>query len=230
MSKFTIILNDGKRLDDLTQNGTMFVSATEVTEADFNAEALKAVTVIETDDIGASSTVEMKNAICDGIIHLLDGWLFNLREPSTEEILKGQVSANTETTNIAFVVLAETGVIDEVTAGEHMSVFSLWEPNVDYVPGNLRIYPADGDQKLYKCIQAHRSQDDWTPDKAVSLWSTASDPAVEFPDWSQPVGAHDAYQKSDKVSHNGKHWISDVDGNVWEPGVYGWTEVNNNGE
>lgn len=27
-----------------------------------------------------------------------------------------------------------------------------------------------------------------------------------------------------QVSHNGKHWISSVDNNVWEPGVYGWTE------
>ena len=225
MSKFTIILNDGKRLDDLTQNGTMFVSATEVTEADFNAEALKAVTVIETDDTGASSTVEMNNVVCDKVLHLPEGWMFNLREPSTEEILKGQVSANTETTNIAFVVLAESGVIDETTAGEHLSVFAPWEPNVDYTPGNLRVYPMTGAQKLYRCIQAHRSQADWTPDKAVSLWSTASDPAIEFPEWSQPVGAHDAYQEGDKVSHNGKHWISTCNNNVWEPGVYGWTEV-----
>ena len=24
---------------------------------------------------------------------------------------------------------------------------------------------------------------------------------------------------------NGKTWVSLVDNNVWEPGVYGWTEV-----
>ena len=46
---------------------------------------------------------------------------------------------------------------------------------------------------------------------------------------SQPVGAHDAYAKGDKVSHNGKHWTSNVDSNVdsnvWETGVYGWTEA-----
>ena len=52
-----------------------------------------------------------------------------------------------------------------------------------------------------------------------------SDPAEEWPEWSQPVGAHDAYSKDAKVSHNGKHWISNVDSNVWEPGVYGWTEA-----
>ena len=78
---------------------------------------------------------------------------------------------------------------------------------------------------MYKCVQAHTSQAGWEPDKAVSLWSAASDPAEEWPEWSQPVGAHDAYAKGDKVSHNGKHWTSTADANVWEPGVYGWTEA-----
>ena len=78
---------------------------------------------------------------------------------------------------------------------------------------------------LYKCLQSHTAQSDWTPDVAVSLWVRVDDPSVEFPEWRQPTGAHDAYSKGDKVSHNGKHWQSDVDGNVWEPGVYGWSEV-----
>jgi len=80
-------------------------------------------------------------------------------------------------------------------------------------------------ERLYKCIQSHTAQQDWTPDVAVSLWVEVSDPAIEFPEWKQPVGATDAYSKGDRVSHNSKHWISDVDGNVWEPGVYGWSEV-----
>lgn len=82
---------------------------------------------------------------------------------------------------------------------------------------------------LYKCLQAHTAQADWTPDTAVSLWVRVDDPSIEFPDWRQPTGAHDAYAKGDKVSHNGKHWISEVDGNVWEPGAVGtealWREV-----
>ena len=48
--------------------------------------------------------------------------------------------------------------------------------------------------------------------------------AQEWPVWSQPTGAHDAYSAGDRVSHNGKHWTSNADGNVWEPGVYGWTQ------
>ena len=84
---------------------------------------------------------------------------------------------------------------------------------------------ADGETQLYKVIQAHTSQADWTPPASPSLWKRVADPAEEWPEWSQPVGAHDAYNAGDKVSHGGKHWISDQDGNVWEPGVYGWTEV-----
>lgn len=101
-------------------------------------------------------------------------------------------------------------------------LFAPWAVPVAYTVGQIRRYT---DGKLYKCVQAHTSQADWTPDKTASLWTPVSDPAEEWPEWSQPVGAHDAYSKDAKVSHNGKHWTSTVDSNVWEPGVYGWTEV-----
>lgn len=126
-----------------------------------------------------------------------------------------------DTAAISFVALAEAGSIDDVTAGEHAELFSSWEPNVNYAAGNLRKYGG----QLYRCILAHTSQSDWTPDVATSLWSRATDPTEEWPEWSQPVGAADAYSEGDKVSHNGKRWISNVGANVWEPGVYGWTEA-----
>ena len=128
---------------------------------------------------------------------------------------------NEQTSSITFVTLAEAGSIDTVTAGEHTEMFSPWENSVGYTAGQLRSYKS----KLYKCLQAHTSQADWTPDAAASLWVSVSDPAETWPDWSQPVGAHDAYAMGDKVSHNGKHWTSTADANVWEPGVYGWNEV-----
>ena len=131
------------------------------------------------------------------------------------------VTEQKQVVGIAFVTLAESGAIDEVTATEHTEIFSPWAEGVAYAVGNLRAY----DGKLYKCVQAHTSQSDWTPGKTPALWVVAGDPTEEWPEWSQPVGAHDAYAKGDKVSHNGKHWVSDVDGNVWEPGVYGWAEA-----
>lgn len=122
---------------------------------------------------------------------------------------------------IAFVTLSEAGAIDNVTAAEHADLFTQWACTVSYKTGQIRRYNG----KLYRCVQDHTSQADWTPEAAPSLWATAADPAEEWPEWSQPVGAHDAYNTGDKVSHNGKRWTSSVDGNVWEPGVYGWEEA-----
>lgn len=100
-------------------------------------------------------------------------------------------------------------------------LFKAWKTDTAYQTGDRVQYEG----KLYKCIQNHTSQADWTPSTAVSLWVEVADPSIEFPEWVQPTGAHDAYMKGDKVSHNEKHWISEYDANIWEPGVYGWTEV-----
>ena len=78
---------------------------------------------------------------------------------------------------------------------------------------------------LYTVLQAHTSQPDWKPAAAPSLFAKVliPDPTV-IPEWEQPESTN-PYAKGDKVKHNGKTWVSDIDGNVWEPGVYGWTEV-----
>lgn len=76
---------------------------------------------------------------------------------------------------------------------------------------------------LYRCVQSHTSQADWTPDVTPALWTVVS--LDEWPEWVQPTGAQDAYRVGDKVSHNGKHWICTLDYNTYEPGVYGWDEA-----
>ena len=77
---------------------------------------------------------------------------------------------------------------------------------------------------LYKCLNAHTSQATWTPTDAPSLWVRIDNPAEEWPEWRQPTGSTDAYAKGAKVSHKSKHWVSNTENNVWEPGVYGWDE------
>lgn len=99
-------------------------------------------------------------------------------------------------------------------------LFPKWEVGIEYKTGDRIRYGKD----LYKVLQNHTSQADWTPDTAVSLYVKVSDPAIEWPDWVQPTGSHDAYMTGDKVSHNEKHWVSQIDNNVWEPGIYGWSE------
>ena len=123
--------------------------------------------------------------------------------------------------SILFVNAAEAGEVDDVTAGEHAELFPEWSFPVAYKAGNIR----RRNGQLYRCLKDHTSQETWTPEDASSLWVAVADPAEEWPEWSQPGGDYDAYAKGDKVSHSGKRWTSDVDNNVWEPGVYGWTEV-----
>lgn len=72
--------------------------------------------------------------------------------------------------------------------------------------------------KFYKVLQNHTSQADWTPDTAVSLYVEIPDPSVEWPEWKQPTGAHDAYSIGDKVSYNKEHYISQINGNTTVPG------------
>lgn len=111
--------------------------------------------------------------------------------------------------------------LDDDTAITAVELFPAWAIGVAYAVGARINYGG----LLYKCAQAHTSQADWTPDATPALWVRVDDPGEDWPEWRQPAGAHDAYEKGYKVSHNEKHWISDVDGNVWEPGVYGWTQA-----
>lgn len=114
-----------------------------------------------------------------------------------------------------------SATLTDTEALEGVELFPMWKTDHAYAVDDRVQY----ESKLYKCLQAHSSQDDWTPDVSVSLWVEVADPSIEFPDWKQPAGAQDAYMKGDKVSHLEKHWVSDVDYNTWEPSVYGWSEV-----
>lgn len=148
--------------------------------------------------------------------------LEGLETVSLEETDGGaEIQKATDTGGIMFVTLTEAGSIDLVTAAEHAELFAEWAFHINYKTGQIRRY----DGTLYKCVQDHTSQEGWTPPEAPSLWSKTSDPAEEWPEWIAPIGAHDSYSLGAKVSHNGKHWTSTVDNNVWEPGVYGWEEV-----
>lgn len=114
-----------------------------------------------------------------------------------------------------------TGALTDEQKEQATSLFEAWDGNgVAYEENDYRRYNG----LLYRCVRAHTSQPIYTPDVAASLWTRAADPGEEWPEWIQPTGAHNAYKKDAKVSHNGKHWTSDVDGNVWEPPTQ-WTEV-----
>ena len=118
---------------------------------------------------------------------------------------------------VAFLKAARL-TADDNTALTGIELYPVWTVGIAVAKDSR--YQYEG--KLYKCVQAHTTQADWTPDVTPALWVIVS--LEEWPDWVQPTGSHDAYAKGDKVTHNSKKWTSDVDANTWEPGVYGWTE------
>lgn len=141
-----------------------------------------------------------------------------------QQMFYGRVKEQNNVNGIAFVAMAESGTIDSVTAGEHPELFAEWAYPVDFKPGQMRRDPLDGCLYQVNDGKGHTSQEGWPPSLTPDLWHKASDPAEEWPEWSQPIGAHDTYDEGDKTTHNEKRWISDYNDNVWEPGVFGWTE------
>lgn len=81
---------------------------------------------------------------------------------------------------------------------------------------------------LYKVIQAHTSQADWTPDAAPSLFAKVINETIDgsIPEFVQPDSTN-PYMKGDKVKFNGKVYESLIDNNVWSPEANpsGWKEI-----
>lgn len=119
----------------------------------------------------------------------------------------------------AKVERAAYAVQDDAESLELIELFPAYRVGAAYVVGDRFRYGG----KLYRVVQAHTSQADWVPDGTPALYTVVS--VEEWPEWVQPTGAHDAYSAGAKVTHDGKHWVSDIDNNTWAPGAYGWTEV-----
>jgi hypothetical protein len=129
------------------------------------------------------------------------------------------VKDNALLSSIPFVLMAQAEQIDDVTIAEHPEVFSAWS---EQWTGKRGAIVRDGDA-LYRSIHDVGAGQNMRPSGTPSMWTRIADPGEEWPQWSQPIGAHDAYVLGDKVTHGGGRWVSTAAGNVWEPGVYGWS-------
>lgn len=117
---------------------------------------------------------------------------------------------------------ASASLTDE-DALEGIELFAPWEADTAYAL-DVRVR---FEGKLYKCVQAHTSQEDWTPPSVPALWTEVAKPG-EIPVWKQPTGAQDAYMKDDLVHYptaDDPIYISLYDNNTWEPTYFGWKEV-----
>ena len=121
----------------------------------------------------------------------------------------------------ALIEKAATGLPD-VEALEGVELFEAWAPDRDYVK-DQRVRRLG---KLSRLIpETHHSQADWPPEQTPAVWVRVDDPAEEWPEWVQPLGAEDAYPAGAKVTYQGKRWINTYgDGNIWSPGIFGWTQ------
>lgn len=119
--------------------------------------------------------------------------------------------------------------LSDEKALEVASIYDAWAVGKTYEVGEFVTYGKNGvgDPQLYKVVQAHTSQADWTPDKTASLFSPVGLNDEGYPVWSKPTGAHDAYNRGDIVDYNGTLYKSLIDGNVYSPDEYpqGWEMI-----
>lgn len=117
--------------------------------------------------------------------------------------------------------------LNDEQALEVATIYDPWVAGKPYAVGEFVTYGQNGvgDPQLYKVVQAHTSQSDWFPDVTKALYAPIGLDEKGYPVWSQPTGAHDAYNAGDIVDYNGTLYQSLIDGNVYAPDAYsaGWT-------
>jgi hypothetical protein len=123
--------------------------------------------------------------------------------------------------------------LDDDKAMEVAYVYDYWNTNRPYKTGEILIYGENGvgDPQLYKVVQDHTPQMDWIPPATPALYTPIGLDPKGYPVWSQPTGAHDAYNIGDIVDYNGVLYQSTIDGNIWAPDAYpaGWVVYSEEG-
>lgn len=128
-----------------------------------------------------------------------------------------------EAERLRSVIFGAMQLVDDEVALANINFYSDWEIGKTYEVGFKLRYKGI----LYKVLQAHTSQADWTPEVAVSLFAKVLIPDPQIvPDWEQP-GSTNPYMTGDRVRYNGKIYESLIDSNVWSPDAYpaGWQLV-----
>lgn len=128
--------------------------------------------------------------------------------------------------NRALQMMAQSLNLPETNAMEIADLYEGYAVGKSYPVGYIFKYGvnADGETQLYSVLQEHTSQEEWKPNETPSLYKAVGFTDSGVPVWTQPLGTTDAYMKDDVVEHHGTTWVSTIDYNVWEPGVYGWTQ------
>lgn len=149
--------------------------------------------------------------------------VYNATNNLLYEMQDGKVEVMNVPISITFVKMAEKGEIDEVTASEHAEMFLAWRPGMQCTTGMFLQHEG----RLYRVLQDHTSQEDWTPDLTPALYKVVGINENGIPEYSRPVSSSDAYMTGDEMMFKGVHYRSKIDYNVWTPEEYadGWEVV-----
>lgn len=153
-----------------------------------------------------------------------------IREATPEEIAEMAKEAETASKVIVQMSVEEVlrylapKLVDDVpdeTAIHMVAYFSRWEdrlnkdnpynPGADILLGERLSYA----EKLWKCINPHKAQLNWTPDTAVSLFVEVS--ADEWPEIPEYITAENPWMNGQKGTWKGEHYICKMDNCVWNP-------------
>lgn len=149
------------------------------------------------------------------------------QEKAIEEAKASVVSRVAQTkTQIQRAIQLFAMTLPEETALEIPYVYDSWKAGRTYIINEYLTYGVNdvGDPQLYKVVQTHTSQADWVPGKQPALYTAIGLDDSGHPLWSQPTGAHDAYNIGDIVNYNGELYKSLINGNTYSPDFYpgGW--------
>lgn len=207
-----------------TKNGTFYQTDTHVDTMGITVTKIE----IKDDSGNVQETYDNPEILYSIRNEDADGFLIGWRVKTDAEL------ENKSDSQISGLVTASPNILPD------------WTPDgFNYIIGNCVTYNG----KLYRVINNHTSQSDWTPDKAVSLYVEIAMPCVKsssantgdsttsdsesgnntetYAEFKKPTGAQDAYAKGTIVLYSGKEYESLIDGNVWSPDEYaaGWKEI-----
>ena len=198
----------------LTENGKMILNFNTNTEVMLENGFKEIINVVPSYD--ANTQVVTMDSYTEEDTTITVNYVVTAKPLTKEEQLENQK-------NLALTFFAET--LSDAQALQVPMLFDEFDGNgVAYEVGKRVLY----NDILYKVIQAHTSQADWTPTNAPSLFAKVINETIDgsIPEFEQPDSTN-PYMKGDKVIFNGKVYESLIDNNVYSPEAYpaGWKEI-----
>lgn len=198
----------------LTENGKMILNFNTNIEVMLENGFKEIINVVPSYD--ANTQVVTMDSYTEEDTTITVNYVVTAKPLTKEEQLENQ-------RNLALTFFAET--LSDAQALQVPMLFDDFDGNgVAYEVGKRVLY----NNILYKVIQAHTSQADWTPTNAPSLFAKVINETVDgsIPEFEQPDSTN-PYMKGDRVIFNGKVYESLIDNNVYSPEAYpaGWKEV-----